>query len=144
MPTYIVNTSPNRLSMGVKQSIVDALTRIHSEEGGGVPQYLVQVMFNEVLPENRYINKKQVPNDQVWIRGDIRGGRTDAQKTAMAERMMLETAEAIGIDRSYVWVYISDLEKAAEFGQVLPAPGEEEAWIAKIPQEVKDRYGMHG
>lgn len=31
----------------------------------------------------------------------------------------------------------------AEFGSVLPKPGEEEAWVAGLKKEVRDRYGLY-
>lgn len=142
MPTYVVTTRKGRLDHSSRQEIVNRITQIHSQEGGNVPQWLVQVVFKELEPGNIFINKRNA-DDQVWIRGDIRAGRTDAQKTAMAERIMKECSEAAGIDRSYVWVYICDIDKAAEFGAVLPEPGQEAEWVAKIPKEVRDRYGMY-
>ena len=142
MPTYVCTTSTGRLNKEQKEQIVQKVTRVHSQEGGNVPEWLVQVIFKEVERGNIYINKRNA-DDQVWIRGDIRAGRSDAQKTAMAERMMNECAEAIGIDKSYIWVYICDADKTAEFGQVLPEPGQEEAWVARLPKEVRDRYGLY-
>ena len=142
MPTYVCTTTTGRLNKDQKEQIVHKVTRVHSQEGGNVPEWLVQVIFKEVERGNIYINKRNA-EDQVWIRGDIRAGRSDAQKTAMAERMMNECAEAIGIDKSYIWVYICDADKTAEFGQVLPEPGQEEAWVAKLPKEVRDRYGLY-
>jgi phenylpyruvate tautomerase PptA (4-oxalocrotonate tautomerase family) len=142
MPTYVCTTTSGRLNKRQKEQIVQNVTRIHSQEGGNVPEWLVQVIFKEVERGNIFINKRNA-DDQVWIRGDIRAGRTDQQKTAMAERMMNECAEAIGIDKSYIWVYICDAEKTAEFGSILPEPGQEKAWVEKLPKEVRDRYGLY-
>lgn len=55
---------------------------------------------------------------------------------------MNECAQAIGIDKSYIWVYICDAEKTAEFGAVLPEPGQEKAWAQALPSEVRERYGI--
>ena len=73
----------------------------------------------------------------------IRAGRTDAQKTAICERIMRECAEALKIDGSYVWVYVSDIGKSAEFGRMLPEPGGEKEWLEGIPQGVRKMYGMY-
>lgn len=142
MPTYICTVAPNRFTDAQKAAVVDAITRIHSEEGKA-PAYLVHVVFNEVAPSNRFINRRPVSSSDVWIHGHIRAGRTNEQKAGMAVRMMRECAEGLGIDSSYVWVYISDLAQAAEFGSLLPAPGEEKEWYAALPQQVKERYGLN-
>ena len=143
MPTYVVTGAPGRLSASQKSDSVKAISRIHSQEGGGVPEYLVQVFFNEISPENHFINKRTVTADEMWIRGDIRPGRSDAQKTAIAERMMKGCAEVCGLDPSYVWVYICEADKTVEFGSVLPAPGGEKAWEEALPREVGERYGLY-
>lgn len=115
MPTYVVTTTPSRLTRDQKQIIVNNISRIHSQEGGNVPEWLVQVIFKTVEKGDIYINKQPF-DDQIWIRGDIRAGRSDEQKTKMCERMMRECAEAIGVDKSFVWVYVCDADKTAEFG----------------------------
>ena len=143
MPTYTCTISPGRLSSSQKAEVVKALTRIHSEEGKA-PAYLVQAIFHEVAPENHFINGRPVSTEEIWINGVIRAGRTDEQKTAMATRMVKECAAACGIDESYMWVYISDLAKAAEFGSVLPGVGEENQWFAALPEDVKRRYDLGG
>ena len=143
MPTYTCTSTSGRLSSSEKQKLVNRITKIHSQEGGNVPEYLVQVIFHTLPPGDHFINKSLVPKDQIWINGIIRGGRSDAQKTAMVTRMMNECAEAIGVDRSYVWAYICDAEKTAEFGAVLPEPGKEKEWVEAIPREVRERYGMY-
>lgn len=141
MPTYICTIAPSRFKPAQRSAVVDAITTIHSEEGKA-PAYLVHVLFNEVDPSNRFINRRPVSEDDIWIHGHIRPGRTDEQKAAMATRMTEACASGFGVDRSFVWVYVSDLAQAAEFGSLLPAPGEEEGWFAKLPREVKGRYGL--
>ena len=64
------------------------------------------------------------------------------QKEAIASRIMNECADALGIDPSYVWVYVNDADKTAEFGKILPKPGEEKEWFKSIPDAVKERYHM--
>lgn len=139
MPTYVCTTASNRLTANQKQAIVNVLATAHSEETN-VPPYIVQVIFNEMLPGQHFINGHPVPRDQVWIRGDIRAGRTDLQKTTMVTRMAKMVGEVTGIDPSFFWIYLCDITKMIEFGSVMPEPGGEAAWIAAIPQEVKARY----
>ncbi len=39
-----------------------------------------------------------------------------------------------------IWVYLCNLEPTdmVEYGHVLPAPGDEQAWFEKLPQPLKD------
>ncbi|KAH8801517.1 4-oxalocrotonate tautomerase [Xylogone sp. PMI_703] len=139
MPTYVCTTAAGRLSPEQKQRIVESLSEVHSEEAN-TPKFIVQVIFHEVLPGQHYINERPVTTDQVWIRGDIRAGRTDEQKEAMLSRMVKLSSEASGIDPSFFWVYLCDIPKMAEFGSIMPNPGGEAEWIASLPQDVKERY----
>jgi hypothetical protein len=54
---------------------------------------------------------------------------------------MNATAQIAQTDASHVQVYIVDVpaRQIAEWGQLLPLPGEEAAWDAAIPQDVKER-----
>ena len=163
MPSYVVTTSHARLSPTQKQGVVDAVTLVHHEEAD-VPAYLVQVIFHELPPTTatntttttkdhqpasssnhhyHYINRRPVSLDQIWIRGDIRTGRTDAQKTHMVERMLESCSRAAGIDPSYLWVYLCDIPKMAEFGSVLPDPGGERDWVETLGRGVRERYGLY-
>lgn len=81
-------------------------------------------------------------SDQIWIRADIRGGRTIEQKTKMIDRIMNSASEATGISSSYIWVYVCDIAKAAEFGSLMPSPGAEAEWAAALPADVKQRYNF--
>ena len=56
---------------------------------------------------------------------------------------MRECASATEIEHFFFWVYICDAEKTAEFGSILPNPGEEEAWVKQLSKEVRDKYGLY-
>jgi len=49
------------------------------------------------------------PADQIWVRGDIRGGRTDEQKSKMLNRIMRDVGKASEAAAETVWVYLSDI-----------------------------------
>ncbi len=142
MPTYVLHSISNQLNATQKADIVDKVTQIHHEETGA-PAYLVGVIFSEVIPGNWFINRRPVPREQIWIRADIRSGRTDAQKTRLCHRLTMECAEVAGIDASYWRVYICNTDKTSGFGSVLPKPGEEEEWVATLDKDVRDRYGLY-
>jgi phenylpyruvate tautomerase PptA (4-oxalocrotonate tautomerase family) len=140
MPTYVCSADTGRLTSDQKAEIVRSITAIHHEETGA-PRYLVQVIFYDVVPGNHFIAGRPAPADQIWIRADIRGGRTNEQKGRMLQRIMQDVGKASGAAADRVWVYLSDIpaENIAEYGQMLPPPGSEDAWFSTLPGALKER-----
>ena len=65
----------------------------------------------------------------------------------MINRLLDDVARAAGVESFSVWVYLSELPRAAmaEFGHVLPQPGEEQTWIDSLSEEDRVRIqGMGG
>jgi phenylpyruvate tautomerase PptA (4-oxalocrotonate tautomerase family) len=91
MPTYTCTTTAGRLSEEQRLKVVESITAMHSEETGA-PRYLVQVIFYEVDAHAHYIGGKKAPEEQIWIRGDIRSGRTEAVKRNMLGRIVRDVA----------------------------------------------------
>ena len=140
MPTYACWATAGTIPVGARKRIVDALTEIHHEVALA-PRYLVQVVFNDLTPGSIYVAGQSADPAHVWIRADIRAGRTDQQKQEMLERITTEVGEIVGTSPEEVWVYINDIPGAniAEFGRPLPDPGEEEQWFAALPAELQQR-----
>ena len=61
----------------------------------------------------------------------------------MLRRIMAETSAILGIADQDVWVSISDTPAHAvlEFGTVLPEPGQEDAWLASLPEPLREKLG---
>src|SRR5260221_6243122 len=106
MPTYVCSAATGRLTPVQKTEIVRSITAIHHEETGA-PRYLVQVIFHDVAPGNHYVAGRPAPADQIWIRGDIRSGRTEEQKSRMLSRILQEVSRIGEIAKEKVWVYLS-------------------------------------
>jgi phenylpyruvate tautomerase PptA (4-oxalocrotonate tautomerase family) len=140
MPTYVCSAATGRLTTDQKAEIVRSITAIHHEETGA-PRYLVQVIFYDVAPGNHYIAGRPAPADQIWVRADIRDGRTDEQKSQMLHRIMLDVGKASGAAADAVWVYLCDIPAAnvAEYGRVLPPPGSEKEWFATLPDALREK-----
>ncbi|KAK3711602.1 hypothetical protein LTR37_009593 [Vermiconidia calcicola] len=90
---------PNR---SLESIVLEELGVLENQQEGKASAYLVQVMFNEVPRENRFVNGKPVSSDEIWINSVIRAGRTDEQKTAMCRRLTEECATICGVDKSFV------------------------------------------
>ena len=133
MPTYVCLVKAGLLDDEQKQRIASAITRLHSETTGA-PTWLVQVVIDENEHSRRYLNG-QPADHQIWIRGDIRAGRTSEQR----QRLMLGIVEAVSeiseVEKSAIWVYLCNLasDDMVEYGHVLPPPGKEQEWFEALP-----------
>lgn len=138
MPTYVCWTAEGRLTSVQRAKIAKAITIIHAEEGLA-PRYFVQVVFNEIQPDSHFVGGLPAPEGLIWIRADIRSGRTDGQKKAIMERLVSDIGTLANVGREDVWVYISDIPARGilEFGHVLPPPGDEDAWFANLSEALQ-------
>ena len=110
MPTYLCYLPRDRFSQDQKAQIASAISFRHSE-ATGAPSYFVQVVIEETRAE-RYLGGKHT-SDHVWIRGDIRAGRTEQQRTSLMLNVMQEgfqtkpsrllTGAERGRIRPYLW-----------------------------------------
>ena len=140
MPTYICSTSTGRLTAEHRAKIADAITTIHSQEALA-PRYLVQVIFQEVAPGQRYIGGEPAPASHIWIRADIRAGRTETQRTKLQLRLAQKVCEITNSSPDDIWVYLNELlpSNMIEFGHLLPQPGEEKEWFLSLPKALQER-----
>lgn len=139
MPTYAFTTA-RPLNADQKAKLVESVTAIHAVEATA-PRYFVQVVFYKVEPGSIFIGGEAASSDHIWVRADIRAGRTDEQKSRMLKRIMRETSAILGISDQAVWVYISDIpaQGVLEFGNVLPQPGGEAEWLASLPADLREK-----
>lgn len=140
MPTYVVTAPEGRLSPEQKRALAARITAIHCA-ATGAPAYFAQVLFSDVKPGNYFIAGRPLEDDNIFVHGQIRAGRSAEVKERLLLDLMNGTAEAAGAHPSHVQVYLVDVpaRQIAEFGQILPLPGEEAAWDAAVPEAVKKR-----
>jgi phenylpyruvate tautomerase PptA (4-oxalocrotonate tautomerase family) len=138
MPTYVCSVPENSVDDRQKAAIAEAISRIHSEETGA-PNFFCQIVMEEKKPTDRFLGPSRA-SSQIWIRGDIRGGRTEAQRTRIMLRMMQEVGRITGVKDQDVWVYLCNLSPTdmVEYGRVLPKPGDETAWFDRLPKSLQD------
>lgn len=139
MPTYAFTTA-RELSAAQRAALVESVTTIHQVEATA-PRYFVQVVFHQVEPGSIFIGGEPASPDHVWVRADIRSGRSREQKARMLRRIMQETSAILGISEQAVWVYISDIPAhgVLEFGNVLPEPGGEAQWLESLPAALREK-----
>jgi len=144
MPTYVCSVLENSVDHRQKGAIAEAIARIHCEETGA-PTFMCQVVIEEKKPTDRFLGPSRA-SDHIWIRGDIRDGRTEAQRTRMMLRMMEEVSQITGVKREEIWVYLCILAPTdmVEFGHVLPKPREETVWFDDLPKSLQDHMRQLG
>lgn len=144
MPTYVCSVRPGLLTDEQRAAIAGAISRIHSE-ATGAPTYFVQVVIDESSARTRFLGGEPA-SGHIWIRGDIRAGRPEAVRQAMMLQMMRAVSAITGVEESGIWVYLCNLAPTdmVEYGHVLPAPGEEQAWFEGLPDELKDYLSRLG
>ena len=122
-----------------KEAIAEAIARVHSEETGA-PNFFCQIVIEEKKPTNRFLGPSRA-SGQIWIRGDIRAGRTEGQRNKMMVRMMEEVSRITGVKKEEIWVYLCNLVPSdmVEYGHMLPKPGDETAWFDGLPKALQDR-----
>jgi phenylpyruvate tautomerase PptA (4-oxalocrotonate tautomerase family) len=129
MPIYTCTTAESTLSGTVKADLAGEITRIHTEINH-VPSTYVNVVFNELPVGNVYTDGK--PAQPLLITGWVRDGHPEAETTRLATEIAAAATRTTGVppDRVLVVFQSSPAHYAVEGGRVLPAPGEEAAWIA--------------
>lgn len=139
MPTYRITTKPNLLNDGQKDEIAKFITKTHTQITGA-PNYFAQVIFDET-DYRRYVGG--IPsNSQIWIHADIRSGRTKEQRTELITAIIEGVSKLSNVSAHDIWVYLNIMEPTnmAEFGQILPQAGEEQAWFDQLPEELQRKF----
>ncbi len=138
MPTCAVSTAKDT-APDQRRRTVESITAIHSVEATA-PRYFVQVIFNKVEPGSIVDGGGQASPDHVWVRAAIRAGRT-REKAGMLRRIMHETSAILAASEQDGRVSISDIPAVGvpEFGNGLPALGEEEQWLASLPGDPREK-----
>lgn len=133
MPTYVCSVPSKTLGDQQKDQIAAAIGRRHSE-ATGAPSFFVQVIIEESDTTRRYLGS-ELSGAHIWIRGDIRSGRSETVRSALMLAIMKDVSAIAGIPVASIWIYLCNLEPTdmVEFGHVLPPPGEEQAWFESLP-----------
>lgn len=144
MPTYAFSTA-KKLTAEQRSKLVESITAIHSEETGA-PRYFVQVIFYDLAALSHFVGGEAASADHIWVRAEMRSGRTPEVKARILRRIMRETSQILRISQEIVWVYIQDIpgESVAEYGAILPKPGGEAEWLAALPSALREKLQAIG
>ena len=128
MPVYTCTTVRSMLSTEVKSALAEEVTRIHSMINH-VPGTYVNVVFHELDADDVYTDGKSA--QPLLLNGWVRTGHPEAQSSQLVAEIAAAATRVTGVPAERVLVVIqnSPAHFAIEGGRVLPAPGEEEAWL---------------
>lgn len=124
MPLYMTNGAAGALDDDAKKKIADDITRIHCDITGAPPNF-VHAFFGEGIPDMPLGDKS------VLTFGNIRSGRTDAQKDDIKSQVRQAISGHTNLPLAAVGVMIFDTPAhwAMEGGEIMPEPGQEAAWL---------------
>lgn len=140
MPTYTCWATVGTISAEARPRIAQAITELHHDVAVAA-RFSVQVVFNDLAPDAMYIAGQPARAGHVWIRADIRAGRTDEQKRTLLDGIATEVGRILAVPTEEIWVYINNVprESFTEYGRLGPRPGDEEQWFAALPAELRHR-----
>jgi phenylpyruvate tautomerase PptA (4-oxalocrotonate tautomerase family) len=138
MPTYVCSVPPETLTGRQKDQIAVAIGQRHSE-ATGAPPFFVQVEIEESPSKIRYLGGTRA-DGHVWVRGDIRAGRSEEERQQLMLNIMKDISQIAGVKEQDIWVYLCNLAPTdmVEYGHVLPRPRQEQAWFESLPAELRD------
>jgi phenylpyruvate tautomerase PptA (4-oxalocrotonate tautomerase family) len=144
VPTYVCTVRTGLLTDDQKNKLVSEITRLHSEETGA-PATFVQVVIDEGSHRRRYLGGTAT-EDHIWIRADIREGRSKEQREKLMTGLRKSVSEIANVHETDVWIYLCNLapDDMMEYGNILPPPGKEKEWMDALPEELRERLKAPG
>jgi phenylpyruvate tautomerase PptA (4-oxalocrotonate tautomerase family) len=126
MPLYRCTVAEGLTSLEQRALIAKEITRIHCDVTGAPPMF-VHAFFAEGTEGRLPAGKQAV------VLGSIRSGRTPEQKQQLVSDMRRAIASVLCRAEDEVLVATVDVPArwVMEGGELLPEPGEEEAWLAR-------------
>jgi phenylpyruvate tautomerase PptA (4-oxalocrotonate tautomerase family) len=140
VPTYVVRARSDMLGPGRRALLAERLTAAHSRVTGA-PRSLAQVVLEDLRGRDHYIGGRPADAGSIFVHGHVRNDRDDETNAALVTAVRDAVVSTTGVAEDLVWVYLSELapERMIEFGRPLPAAGEEDAWIAALPESLRAR-----
>jgi phenylpyruvate tautomerase PptA (4-oxalocrotonate tautomerase family) len=136
MPTYHCTAPAGLLDQQKKSDIAKEITRVHNAVTGAAA-YFAQVIFHDVSNGNHFMGGAPLQSDLVFVHGIIRAGRSVPDRQKLTSEIMASVGRLSGLHKRFVWVYITEnpARQMAEYGHILPEPGDEPTWFAGLPEE---------
>jgi phenylpyruvate tautomerase PptA (4-oxalocrotonate tautomerase family) len=139
MPSYYCISPAGFLDQSKKAAIAKEITRIHNSVTGAA-SFFAQVIFREIEKGNHFMGGNLLSGDQIFVHGFIRSGRSVPDRQRVVTELSASLSKLSGLPKRRVWVYVMEIpaRQMAEYGHVLPEPGDEAAWLAALPSEDRE------
>ena len=140
MPTYILRYSNLKFTKKQKLKIAKGITNTHKEVTGA-NTYFAQVIFHQNSKNSHYMGGKVVNSKEIFLNGQIRGGRSKKVKKNLIYKLRLNLIKEINVKKDNLWIYLEDLptNQTIEYGEILPKSGKERSWFNSLPRNLKKR-----
>ena len=131
MPVYRCAIPAGSLTAEQKRHLAVELTDIHCALTNGTPRKFVHVTFEETPSGDAWSGG--APSTVSKIVGLIRSGRSQEVRSALVTRFTGAWARITGQDRADILVALHEVrpKDVMEWGELLPADGEEAEWVAE-------------
>lgn len=148
MPLYICAAEKGAIPAELKRQVAAEVTRVHCEITGAPPTFVHCFFFEKGGSEIALLEHvfKSSSNKPYLLFGNLRAGRTEETKDRVIEEMCNGVASILGIGNDEIDMATQDIPArwVMEGGDLLPEPGEEEAWLeahnAKMSEAADQRH----
>lgn len=137
MPLYQCLVPAGSLDADCRAALAEAITTVHASVTGA-PRGFVNVVFIEYEPSAYFTAGR--PNTVSVIGGTIRAGRDRATRAELLTRLSDAWMAITGQDARSVMIGLTEVDPTSimEAGLIMPAPGEEAAWLDRHKRELGD------
>lgn len=135
MPIYQCLVPAGSLDADRRAELAEAITTVHTS-ATGAPRGFVHVVFAEYEPSAFFTAGR--PNAVSVISGTIRAGRDRAARAELLTRLSEAWTAITGENPRNLVLGLNEIDPTSimEAGLIMPAPGEEAAWLDRHRQEL--------
>ena len=131
MPLYGL-TSHRKISLENRKKLANLFTDAHCSIMIA-PEQFVHVIFSEGIP--------LIGNNGLYIHANVRKGRNTSQIENLCQTLTEGCAEILQISEDKIHINLMEIEAkwCMEGGYIMPDPGEEDEWMEKVTNALKER-----
>jgi phenylpyruvate tautomerase PptA (4-oxalocrotonate tautomerase family) len=140
MATYSIYCAGLSLNTHQKYTIAQAITKIHARVTYA-EAYFAQVIFKTLDLHDCFIGGVLLDEPHLFLNGQIRRGRSEQTKKQLLVELEIALQSATKLADYQIWSYINEIppHQMIEYGQVLPAVGDDKTWFSALPVNIQKR-----